>query len=85
MTNEEKAKEITVNDVCCVWNNGCPNVYNAAMKMAEWKEQQMIDKTCEWLKNNTISVTNDTCTYTASSYDISKEEFIKEFKKAMEE
>lgn len=41
MTNEEKAKEIKTNDVCVVWNEGCPNVYNAAMEMAEWKEQQM--------------------------------------------
>lgn len=40
MTNEEKAKEFKVNDVCCVWNGGCPNVYNAAMEMAEWKEKQ---------------------------------------------
>lgn len=40
MTNEEKAREIKANDVCCVWNGGCPNVYNAAMKMAEWKDKQ---------------------------------------------
>lgn len=29
--------------------------YNAALEMAEWKEQQMIDKAVEWLKSN--------CTY----------------------
>lgn len=55
MTNEEKAQEIKVNDVCCVWNGGCPNVYNAAMVMAEWKESQMIEKACEWLNDNLAS------------------------------
>lgn len=43
MTNEEKANEIKANDVCCVWNGGCPNVYNAAMEMAEWKDKQMME------------------------------------------
>lgn len=52
MTNEEKAREIKANDVCCVWNGGCPNVYNAAMKMAEWKEQQMIERAVIWLSFN---------------------------------
>lgn len=40
MTNEEKAKEIQANDVCCVWNGGCPNVRNGALKMARWKDEQ---------------------------------------------
>lgn len=41
MTNEEKAREIQANDVCCVWNGGCPNVRNGAMKMAQWKDEQL--------------------------------------------
>lgn len=41
MTNEEKAKEIQANDVCCVWNSGCPNVYHSALEMAEWKDKQL--------------------------------------------
>ena len=40
MTNEEKAKEIQANDVCCVWNGGCPNVRNGAIEMAQWKDEQ---------------------------------------------
>ena len=40
MTNEKKAEEIQANDVCCVWNGGCPNVRNGAMKMAQWKDEQ---------------------------------------------
>lgn len=49
MTNEEKALEIQHNDPCCVWNEGCPNVRNGAMKMARWKDEQfkhlLIEKT----------------------------------------
>lgn len=52
MTNEEKAEEIKANDVCCVWNGGCPNVYNAAMEMAEWKEKMMIERAVIWLSFN---------------------------------
>lgn len=79
MTNEEKAKLISE-------QFHCDDVaYDAAEQMAEWKEQQMIDKACEWLKNNIVSSSNDTCIYTASSHNISKEDFIVNFKKAMEE
>jgi hypothetical protein len=41
MNNEEKALEIQHNDPCCIWNNGCPNVRNGAMKMAQWKDEQL--------------------------------------------
>jgi hypothetical protein len=37
---EQKALEIQHNDPCCIWNNGCPNVRNGAMKMAQWKDEQ---------------------------------------------
>ena len=49
MTDKQKAYEIRTNDVCCVWNGGCPNVYHAAMEMAKWKEQQMIGKACDFI------------------------------------
>ena len=55
MTNKEKAKEFKVNDVCCVWNGGCPNVYNAAMEMAEWKDKQFkeyLEKVREIIRNS---------------------------------
>lgn len=53
-------------------------------RYVEYEKNKLIEKACEWLKNNTISVTTDTYTYTASSYDISKEDFIEEFRKEME-
>ncbi len=85
MTNGKKAVELVKQFQSCM-NNGVSMdaaVMACLIEMAEWKEKQMIEKACEWLKNNTISVTNDTCTYTASSYDITKEEFIEGFGKAM--
>ena len=41
MTNKENAIEIQKADVCVVWNDGCPNVREAALKMAKWKDEQM--------------------------------------------
>lgn len=51
---------------------------------AVFATETIIEKACEWIKNNTVTVINDVCTYTASSYDISKKEFVEDFKKAME-
>jgi len=47
--------------------------------------QSALNKALEWLENNIISVTNDMCICTASVDNISKEEFIEAFRKAMEE
>lgn len=54
-------------------------------RYVEYQKNKILDKACEWLKNNTVSVINDTCTYTASSYNIGKDEFIEDFRKAMGE
>ena len=43
MTTEEKAIELQKNDVCVVWNDGCPNVREAALRMAKWKDKQFED------------------------------------------
>lgn len=73
MTQEEKALEIGRKRYFDTMN---PNeaAYKASIQMAKWKEQQMIDKACEWLKQQEemigISFEND---------------FIERFKKAMEE
>ena len=50
MTNEEKAREVAIKHLpfCGVPIKEC---VDAALEMAEWKEQQMIDKACEWLKD----------------------------------
>lgn len=46
MTNEEKANEI------CKRHIFDSNHYDCCMEMAEWKEKQIIEKACEWLKEN---------------------------------
>lgn len=45
MTNEEKANEI------CKRHIFDSNHYDGCMEMAKWKEKQMIEKACEWLKD----------------------------------
>lgn len=53
MTNEEKAKQIASNNERSHQSrNSFIECFTSAMDMAEWKEQQMIDKAVEWLKEN---------------------------------
>ena len=59
--------------------------YDCAIAMAEWKKQQMIDKACEWMEKN-ISEYEDIY-YDIGGYAFPEfyiENFIKDFKKAME-
>lgn len=62
MTNEEKAIQIAANNRVNYYKGefgwGLNNVssetecYVSALQAMEWKEQQLIDRACEWLKNN---------------------------------
>lgn len=58
MNNEEKALEIQHNDPCCVWNDGCPNVRNGAMKMARWKDEQF-KQFLQVIYSKTLSIEKD--------------------------
>lgn len=51
--------------------------YKSALQMAKWKEQQIIDKACEWWKNE---LTYPTMTQAEIDWYKTK---IEEFKKAM--
>ena len=53
---------------------------------AQWADKTMIDKACEWLKNNLYD-TQDNCGYkVVASFDSCDiPEFIEYFKRAMEE
>ena len=53
MTDEEKALNISV-ELAKDKEFDCTSLelYQAAMQMAEWKEDQVIEKAIEWLKKN---------------------------------
>ena len=52
--------------------------YAGFIEGAEWADNTMIDKACEWLKNNLPAA------MVRSDYYMFNGEFIKDFKKAME-
>lgn len=75
MTNEEKAQEIASKYER--WNqedDESYGAYNGAIEMAEWVEKQVIEKACEWLTDH----------FEAYSVLFTTEQFIEDFKKAME-
>lgn len=81
MTNEEKAKKIVDNIFSSGFNTNrtfYEMAYNSAMRMAEWKDRQMIKKVCEWLKKKCTYIHprtgKETCVVNLNA-----------FKKAMEE
>ena len=56
MNNYNKAKNIAkhiLETYPVINKNNLPNaLWFSALEMAEWKEKQMIDKACEWLKKH---------------------------------
>ena len=54
MTDKEKADEISEHYATSHYfpNDEELAAYNAAIQMAKWKKQQMIDKAIEWLSLN---------------------------------
>lgn len=92
MTNEEKAEELRKTALPNPLFDGygmwlcSTNVDEILIKMAEWKEQQMIDKACEWLEENVFDyeyIYYDVGGFVSPEFRI--EEFINDFKKAMTE
>ena len=68
MTNEKKAEELA-DYYAGETDYKKEAAYSAAIAMAEWKEQQMIEKACEWLLRG--------------GYFVNSTETIEDFKKAM--
>ena len=50
MSDEDKAYELSSNDGFSVEESNA--AYNAALEMAQWKQQQMIEKSVEWLNTH---------------------------------
>lgn len=84
MKTEEKARELA-SELIGEDQNQKPMI-DVIMRMANWKEQQMIDKACEWIEENIVDYEDiyyDVGGFVSPEFHI--EEFIKDFKKAMEE
>lgn len=83
MTDKEKADEISEQYATSRYfpNDEEVAAYNAAIQMAKWKEQQMIDKACEWLKDNVNDSYLDW--YDWEKCRLNKDELLHDFKKAM--
>ena len=76
MTNEEKANNIATNNLDRCFGN--KQIYGAtcALEMAAWKQEELIEKACEWLLHNAIGLDDGEFPV----YDI---DFIEDFKQAM--
>ena len=81
MTNEEKAIELSNRFKCITIGERCKNIEDACYKMAKWKDEQslierkkLIDKACNWFTDH----------FEAYSVLFTTEQFIEDFKKAME-
>lgn len=79
-TNEEKAQEISENFYMPDTGFNREDLYESAMEMAKWKEKQMIEKVCEWMKNNA----NDYLDwYDWESCRVNTDELLYDFRRAM--
>lgn len=92
MTNEDKARELSCVNYLTEEDEllGPPedvkiriNSYWAAMKMAEWKEQQMIDKAVDVLEKTTHDYFDGDLEFMVADCYLTKEGFIEDFKKFM--
>lgn len=87
MTNEEKAREIALD--AKERGFGATEAYCAAMEMAEWKDQQMIEKACELYRKELVSLNNLLVAYDKEAFanwlmiDDSVNDFRNALKKAM--
>ena len=89
MTNEEKAKEIGQKFYFDTMNSN-EAAYKGALQMAQWKEQQMIERAVRWMEDNINNyIVNDQYELPNGSMSRDwlkvKSEFFTDFKKSMEE
>lgn len=88
MTDLEKAQELAIK-YCKEIDSHGKEVYNigceiACNEIAKWKEQQMIEKACEWLENNMHDYFDGNSEFAVAIDFITCDKFVEKFKKAME-
>lgn len=76
MRTEEKIREL-----CKYHQMNCDWFEEALGQMAEWTEKHMLEKVCDYLCNN---IDKDLVIYHDNTW-LKRDEFVKRFKKAMEE
>lgn len=86
MTREEEIRQESKNRYPYI--KGLPQTsahQEIFIESAKWADETLIEKACEWLKGQLID-NQDNCGYAVVStfYSTTVEEFIEEFKKAME-
>jgi hypothetical protein len=82
--DKEKALEIALSFI----DSSKPTLdrcVETGIQMAAWKERQMIEKAVKFIDENTFGMLDDGVPYIQSIHDTSKNEFIKDLKKYMEE
>lgn len=98
MTREEKAHSLgekyfpSANSIWARPNYEAQWVSEACMEMAEWERKRLVDMACEWLKENMYvehifehSEDVESVQYVCVSASDSVDEFVNNFRKAMEE
>lgn len=81
MTREEQIKKealFNCNDIAGEVDYKSTAAYEGFIKGAEWADETMIDKACDWLSMNMTSIE-----YFGINGNIIKPDFIQRFKKAM--
>ena len=98
MTREEKAHSLgqeyfpSANNIWARPNYEAQWVANACIKMAEWERKRLVDIACEWMKQNMYveyifehNEDEKPVQYVCASACDSVDEFVNNFRKAMEE
>ena len=97
MTREEKAYRLgqeyfpSANNIWARPNYEAQWVVDACIRMAEWERKRLADMACEWLKENMYvehifehSEDEESVQYVCASACDSVDEFVNNFRKAME-
>jgi hypothetical protein len=87
MTDKEKARKIVEETEDFFYHNEQERGLACALRMAKWKNETMIEKACEWLKD--MACIYAYWEYNGDTYEkevvYDTEQLIKDFIKAMEE
>ena len=89
MTREEIIKEAAADHrdwACCGFDDSIADAQEASfITGAEWEYKRLVEKACKWLKENLFEGYDPDNYPMVRCYNIDLEDFIKEFRREMEE